>query len=268
MPPPAAAAPASTGTSARLEGAATQGALIRGRAAPGARWTIDGRAIDVAADGSFVFGLDRDAPPTVRLTEARGGTTATDILAVAPRAWDVSRLPTLAKVPVPQPEFDARRPAELARIAAARAVVTDATGWRQRFAWPLTGRISTLFGSQRIYADGAAGAYHSGIDIARPTGTVVRAPADGVVILAADAPFTLEGRLLLIDHGAGLSSAFLHLSRIDVAVGAAVRQGEAIGAVGMTGRATGPHLHWGLQWRGARLDPLLVAGAMPAGGAL
>jgi murein DD-endopeptidase MepM/ murein hydrolase activator NlpD len=107
------------------------------------------------------------------------------------------------------------------------------------------------------------GSYHSGIDIARPTGTPVVAPADGVVILAADHPFTLEGNLLMIDHGHGLNSAFLHLSRIDVRVGDHVRQGDPIGAVGATGRATGPHLHWSLRWRDTRLDPLLVAGTMP-----
>jgi murein DD-endopeptidase MepM/ murein hydrolase activator NlpD len=153
------------------------------------------------------------------------------------------------------------RPAELAQIAAARAQLTDAQGWRQRFLWPATGRISGLFGAQRIYR-GEPGAYHSGTDIARPTGTPVVAPADGVVILAADRPFTLEGNLLMIDHGGGLNSAFLHLSRIDVKVGEHVRRGQAIGAIGMTGRATGPHLHWSLRWRDARLDPMLMAGAM------
>ncbi|MES2754621.1 MAG: M23 family metallopeptidase, partial [Pseudomonadota bacterium] len=136
-------------------------------------------------------------------------------------------------------------------------------GWRQDFLWPAIGRISTLFGSQRIYANGEAGSYHSGIDIAKPTGSVVLAPADGIVILAAARPFTLEGYLLMIDHGDGLNTAFMHLSRIDVPLGASVRRGEPIGLVGATGRATGPHLHWSLKWRDARLDPLLVAGPMP-----
>ncbi len=152
-------------------------------------------------------------------------------------------------------------PATKAQIAAARAQVTDAQGWRQSFRWPATGRISGLFGAQRIYR-GEPGAYHSGTDIARPTGTPVAAPADGVVILAADKPFTLEGNLLMIDHGNGLNSAFLHLSRIDVKVGDHVRQGQILGAIGATGRATGPHLHWSLRWCDARLDPMLVAGAM------
>ena len=93
-------------------------------------------------------------------------------------------------------------------------------------------------------------------------GTPVRAPADGVVTLAADHPFTLEGNLLMIDHGAGLNSAFLHLSRIDVAEGQQVTRGQIIGAVGATGRATGPHMHWGMKWNDARIDPLLLAGPM------
>lgn len=191
------------------------------------------------------------------------GNAMLHMLNIAPRAWDISRLSTLPKYPVPAPEFARVRPAELAQINAARLQPTDAQGWLQQFRWPTTGRISTLFGSQRIYQNGEAGSYHSGIDIARATGTPVYAPADGVVVLAADHPFTLEGNLLMVDHGMGLSSAFLHLSRIDVRVGDHIRQGQMLGAVGMTGRATGPHLHWSLRWRDARLDPLLLAGAMP-----
>jgi hypothetical protein len=272
-PPVAVARPVPGGPALAIEGQAIQGGLVRGRTVPGARVTLDGAAVPVAADGAFLLGFDRDAGAgaVVRATlagTAPGAGTGAEtmrVLAVAPRPWDISRLPTLPKVPVPQPEFERRRPAELAQIRAARATPTAATGWRQPFRWPATGRLSTLFGSQRIYANGEAGSFHSGVDIARPTGTPVLAPADGVVVLAAPAPFTLEGNLLIVDHGGGLSSAFLHLSRIDVRVGEAVRQGQPIGAVGATGRATGPHLHWGLVWQGARLDPLLVAGPMGGG---
>lgn len=247
-----------------LDGASVQGGLVTGRLPPGSTLTLGGRPLAVAPDGAFILGFDRDAGPNAMLVATLpDGRTLTRPLAVAPRAWRMSRLPTLARIPVPDADFARVRPGELARITAARGLVTDAAGWRQRFRWPVTGRISTLFGSQRVYADGAAGAYHSGIDIARSAGTIVRAPADGVVVLAADHPFTLEGNLLMIDHGLALSSSFLHLSRIDVHVGDHVRQGEPIGLVGMTGRATGPHLHWGLHWQDARLDPLLVAGAMP-----
>lgn len=248
-----------------LAGSFEQGGIARGQVPPGTtELRCNGQPVPFAADRRFLIAFDRDAGPSA-LVEAvlADGLTVRDTLAIATHAWNISRLDRLAKVPLPSAEFEARRPAELARIAAARARQTPAEGWRQPFAWPATGRISTLFGSQRIYA-GEPGAYHSGIDIALPTGTLVRAPADGVVILAAEAPFTLEGNLLMLDHGMGLSSAFLHLSRIDVPEGAAVRQGQGIGAVGATGRATGPHLHWGLMWRGARIDPLLAAGAMHA----
>lgn len=247
-----------------LAGSFEQGGIARGQVPPGTTaLRFDGQPIPFAADRRFLIAFDRDAKPAALVEAVLGdGSIAREPLTIAPRAWNISRLDQLPKYPVPSAEFEARRPAELARIAAARAKQTAAAGWRQPFAWPATGRISTLFGSQRIYA-GEPGAYHSGIDIALPTGTPVRAPADGVVILAAEAPFMLEGNLLMLDHGMGLSSAFLHLSRIDVREGDAVRQGQPIGAVGATGRATGPHLHWGLMWRGARIDPLLVTGPMP-----
>lgn len=116
-------------------------------------------------------------------------------------------------------------------------------GWRQRFRWPVTGRISGVFGAQTIHA-GEPGSYHTGVDVARPTGTLVAAPADGIVVLASPPPFSVEGDLLILDHGMGLSSAFLHLSRIDVSVGARVRQDQPVDAIGTKGRSTGPHLHW------------------------
>lgn len=248
-----------------LEGVLTQGGAVVGTVPRDTvQLTLDGAPVAVAPDRRFLIAFDRDAPPVAVLVATLGdGTSIRKQLRIAPRAWDISRLNSLPKTPLPQPEFDRLRPAELAQINAARRGASDAQGWRQPFLWPVTGRISTLFGSQRIYKNGEVGAYHSGIDIARPGGTIVVAPADGVVTLAADHPFTLEGNLLMIDHGMGLNSAFMHLSQIDVHPGEAIRRGQVIGRVGMTGRATGPHLHWSLKWREARIDPLLVAGPMP-----
>ncbi len=247
----------------RWTGTLSQGGLILGTAPAGTRTlTLNGTPVALAPDGRFLAGFDRDAGPQASLIATLvDGRTVAQSLTIAPRAWRIERLDTLPKFPAPDPVFARLRPPELAQIVGARARVTDAQGWRQAFAWPATGRISGLFGSQRIYK-GEPGSYHSGTDIARPTGAIVIAPADGVVILAADHPFTLEGNLLMIDHGMGLNSAFLHLSRIDVKVGDHVAKGQPIGAVGMTGRATGPHLHWSLRWRDAKLDPMLVAGAM------
>ncbi|WP_085808990.1 M23 family metallopeptidase [Sphingomonas sp. TZW2008] len=249
-----------------IAGSASQGGLLLGTAPRGTiALALDGKPVAVAPDGRFVIAFDRDAASRATLFATLADRrVVTQEIAVAPRAWRIERLDRVAKVPVPSADFLARRPGELAQINAARAGSADVAGWRERFIWPATGRISGLFGAQRIYR-GEPGSYHSGVDVARPTGTPVVAPADGVVVLAAAAPFTLEGNLLVIDHGMGLNSAFLHLSRIDVRVGARVRQGEQIGAVGATGRASGPHLHWAMKWRDARIDPLLVAGPMPGG---
>ncbi|WP_253201149.1 M23 family metallopeptidase [Sphingomonas quercus] len=247
-----------------LTGERIQGGLIHGTAPAGTQIILDGKPVPTAPDGRFIIAFDRDAGPQATLIAILpDGRRQTETLAVAPRAWEIEELP-IPKGTSPSPEFLRIRGEELRQIAAARAIGTDAAGWTQSFHWPITGRISGLFGSQRVYR-GEKGAYHSGTDVARPAGTPVAAPADGVVILAADHPFTLEGNLLMVDHGMGLNSSFLHLSRIDVKPGDHVRQGQIIGAVGMTGRATGPHLHWSLKWRDARIDPLLLAGPMPAG---
>lgn len=259
-PAPRPAAPAPF----RYEGQRIQGGMLVGTAPAGVTsLTFEGEPIALAPDRRFLIAFDRDAGPTARLVARfADGREQVETLSVAPRAWQIERLPTLPKVSQPSAEFQRRRPPELAQIAAARKQETGAQGWSQRFQWPATGRISGRFGSQRIYA-GEPGSYHSGVDVAKPTGALVTAPAVGVVILAAASPFTLEGNLLMLDHGMGLSSAFLHLSRIDVRPGQRVRQGEVVGAVGSTGRATGPHLHWGMVWKGRRLDPMLIAGPMP-----
>ena len=248
-----------------LEGKAQQGGVLIGTA-PSAttELRLDDVPLRIDRDGRFLIAFDRDAGPQARLTaRLADGRMLSQTISVAPRAWRIERVNTPLRPVRDNEAFLALRRPELEQIAAARKVETGATGWRQHFLWPRIGRISGLFGSQRVY-QGVPGAYHGGIDIAGATGDPVLAPADGVVILAAERPFSLEGNLLMIDHGHGLSSAFLHLSRIDVKLGQAVRQGERVGAVGATGRATGPHLHWGLRWNEARVDPLLLAGPMPA----
>ena len=266
MPPPPQIVDAQTFA---LSGPAQQGALLSGTTPVGtALLLLDGQPVRFAAgDGRFIIGFGRDAAPSA-LLEARmqDGRLLRLPLTVAPRQWDISSLPTLYKGTTPSPEFLRIRAAETAQIEAARAVNADSDGWRQVFQWPATGRISTLFGSQRIYAGGVAGAPHSGLDIARTAGgpaiegTPARAPADGVVVLATDHPFSLEGNLVMIDHGFGLISALMHLQRIDVKTGDRVVRGEPIGLIGRTGRATGPHLHWGMTWNEVRIDPLLLIG--------
>ncbi|MBO9517833.1 MAG: M23 family metallopeptidase [Porphyrobacter sp.] len=245
-------------------GELTQGGWIRGEVPAG---TVSARlgdsAITFDGSGRFFAAFDRDAGPQATLVATMAdGRTLEAPLTISPRAWNIENVNASPTANVPSEEFMARRRPELERIAAARQVETGSQGWLQTFIWPATGRISGRFGSQRVYR-GEPGSYHSGIDVAGGTGTPYVAPADGVVVLAAESPFTLEGNLLIIDHGMGLTSAFLHSSELLVRTGDTVKQGQVIGRIGATGRATGPHLHWGLVWRGARLDPLLFTGPMP-----
>jgi murein DD-endopeptidase MepM/ murein hydrolase activator NlpD len=240
-----------------------QGSLSRGQTPPGTiRLVVNGEDVAIAPDGRFVIGFGRDYANTVLITAFQdGGKSVSERVTVAKRQWKIENLKTLPHHSQPDAEYQARRPGEIAQINASRRIPVTSDGWRQQFRWPVKGRISGFFGSQRIYA-GEPGSPHSGVDVAVPTGTPLAAPADGVVVLAASAPFTLEGNLLIVNHGLGLSSVFLHLSRIDVKVGDTVKQGQQIGAVGMTGRATGPHMHWSLRWHDERMDPQPLAGAM------
>jgi murein DD-endopeptidase MepM/ murein hydrolase activator NlpD len=248
----------------RVDGTPRQGALARGVAPAGTvSVTLDGRPVPLAPDGRFLIGFDRDAPAMARLAaRLADGREIGRTLAVAPRAWRIERVGLARPSSGPTPEYQRLRDAELVRIVSARSQASPAQGWAQRFIWPSRGRISGVFGSQRIYRGGVPAAYHSGTDIAPGAGAAVVAPADGIVTLAPPPMFSLEGNLVIVDHGLGLSSAFLHLGRVSVRQGQAVRQGQPIGTVGATGRATGPHLHWSLVWNGARIDPQAVAGAM------
>lgn len=246
-----------------IEGELTQGGWVRGTVPQGTQaLSLDGQPVDFAADGSFFIAFDRDAGPKAHLAARFADRIMAQVeLDVSPRSWQIENVNVARRTGGPTAAFMAIRQPELDAIRAARQKVTRAQGWRQRFVWPVAGRISGRFGSQRIYR-GEPGSYHSGIDITTgASGTPYVAPADGVVVLAVQG-YSLEGNLLIIDHGNGLDSAFLHSSRLYVSEGDAVKQGQHIGDIGMSGRATGPHLHWSLTWREARLDPLLFAGPM------
>ncbi len=249
-----------------IAGPLTQGGVVFGTAPPGTvAVTVDGAPVRLTGDRRFLAGFGRDAPATATLVARfADGTTDRRAVPVTPRYYDIESIPSLRQPPPdapPDPVYDARRAVELAEIAAARSGESDAMGWQQAFVWPVHGRVSGVYGSQRILG-GVPKAPHLGLDVAAPAGAAVSAPADGIVRLA-HGPFLLEGNLVMLDHGHGLVSAFLHLSRIDVTEGQHVARGERLGRVGMTGRATGPHLHWALSWRTARLDPGLF---VPEGG--
>jgi len=242
----------------RLPASASQGALVLGRTHPAGVVTTDGRNVRVAPDGSFVFGIGRDASGEVVVSVRQPGTGVVEHrIAVMPRDWPIERIAGVPPATVnPPPEIAARIAREQAQVVAARARDDAREDYAQRFIWPVRGRISGRFGNQRIY-NNTPKSPHSGMDIAAPQGTPVKAPAAGVVTFAAPDLY-LTGGTVLLDHGHGVSSNFLHLSRLDVKVGDRVEQGQVIGAVGMTGRATGPHLHWGMNWFDVRVDPLLV----------
>jgi len=243
-----------------LPAALSQGGLVVARLPEVSRATIGSKPVRVGADGTFVFGAARDekGPLAVNLTY-RDGHRETLRIPVTPRDWPVERVNGVPPKTVnPPPDIAARIRREQAEVVAARDRDDDREDFTQGFIWPVQGRISGRFGNQRVY-NGDPRSPHSGMDIAVPQGTPVKAPADGLVTFARPDLY-LTGGTVLLDHGFGLSSNFLHLSRLDVKVGQRVRQGEVIGAAGMTGRATGPHVHWGFNWFGVRLDPLLLPG--------
>ena len=246
-----------------LAGEPVQGGLVTGTAPSGVTaLTLDGKAIPFAPDGRFILGFDRDQPAQALLVARFGdGRVFQRTIQVRPRSWAIEHVDVAQRPTSSTAEFLRIREGELARIGAARARSSTSEGWRQRFLWPARGRISGVFGSQRVYR-GEPGAYHSGVDVAAGAGATVVAPADGVVVLAGPPAFSLEGNLVIIDHGMGLNSAFLHLASSSVSEGQVVRQGQPIGTVGATGRATGPHLHWGMKWGSARIDPQQLAGPM------
>jgi len=257
VPPAAAAADGFSFT-----GAFVQGGLVRGHAPPAtASLTLDGKPVQLDGDGRFILGFDRDQGGSATLVAQRAdGSRATRALSIAPRSWPIEHVDVARRPSGASPDYQARRDVELRRIAAARSIGATAAGWAQPFVWPARGRISGLFGSQRVYR-GEPAAFHSGLDIAPGAGAAVVAPAEGLVVLAGPPLFSLEGNLVIIDHGMGLNSAFLHLATVDVRPGQRVAQGERIGTVGATGRATGPHLHWSVKWNDARLDPQAMVAA-------
>lgn len=237
---------------------APQGALVLGKVPSGSKVRYAGRDLRVSGYGTVVFGVGRDelGPLEIEIKRPDGIRDATQI-AVTPRQWPQEQVNGVPPKTVnPPPAIAERIKREQALVTAARTRDDDRTDFAKPFVWPVQGRISGRFGNARVY-NGQPGAGHSGMDIAAPAGTPVKAPAAGVVTFAAPDLY-LTGGTLLLDHGFGVSSNFLHLSRIDVKVGDRVEQGQIIAAVGATGRATGPHLHWGMNWFDVRIDPLLV----------
>lgn len=243
-----------------LTGRFVQGGHALGRTWPRALIFVDGESLTAAsADGAFIIGFDRDAAGSVQIEARLDGRSTRRTLDIAR-----GRFPSTSVNGLPPSTVEPSDPELLARIQREVLVKTegfasriDADHFRDGFDWPLESfRVTSRWGSQRVL-NGTPARPHYGIDLAAPQGTVIRAPAAGRVALAQPG-LHFEGGLVLIDHGQGLITAYLHQSRLDVAAGQELRRGDPVGRVGMTGRATGPHLCWRMKWRDRNLDPSLL----------
>ncbi|GAA0653521.1 M23 family metallopeptidase [Brevundimonas lenta] len=243
-----------------LTGRFVQGGHAIGRTWPRALVFVDGESLTAAsADGVFIVGFDRDSPSSVEIVARSGDRSARRVLDVAPGDFPSTRVDGL-----PPATVEPSDPALLERIRREVLLKTegfasrvDADSFRDGFDWPLEQfRVTSRWGAQRVL-NGTPARPHYGIDLAAPQGTPIRAPAAGRVTLAEPA-LHFEGGLVLIDHGQGLITACLHQSELDVIAGQDVLRGQTIGRVGMTGRATGPHLCWRMKWRDRNLDPSLL----------
>lgn len=248
----------------RFRGIWQQGGMVVGRVAPVARVTLAGKRVEVGRDGYFVLGLGRDAPPEIELTVIDPLGQRSLRFEVDQRQYQVQRIEGVPQHTVtPPPEVLERIRREQQLVDRARGRISPRQDFLDGFTRPLEGPITGVYGSARIY-NGVPRNPHYGLDIAAPTGTLVRAPASGVVRLVHPDMY-FSGGTLILDHGQGLSSTFIHLSEILVEEGAEVARGDAIARVGATGRATGPHLDWRMNWRDVRIDPDLVLSHFPAG---
>ena len=248
-----------------LEGDAIQGGMLRGHTLPSAMVTFADITVPVLPDGAFLLGLGRDMPRTNTLTVTTDETCEQQV-AVTMREYRLQEINGVPQQTVtPSKEHLERIRAERAKVRTAKAQRLSrddgVRAVREGFIWPVTGRISGVYGSQRIY-NGTPGTPHYGVDVAGPTGTPVTAPAAGEVTLAESDLF-YSGGTVILDHGYGLSSSFLHLSEVSVAVGDQLVPGDLIGAIGATGRATGPHLDWRMSWFNQRIDPQMLVPPMP-----
>jgi murein DD-endopeptidase MepM/ murein hydrolase activator NlpD len=236
-----------------ITGAMEQGSLAFGQAPAGSVVALDGRPLTVLADGRFVFGFDYDqtkaALITVRYPDGGGDSRA---FKPTPRTYDIQHVNGLPQATVtPPPDVTARISREAQNIYLARLTQSGGTDFLSGFDWPAPGIESGVFGSQRI-DNGVAMSPHFGVDMAAPTGTPIHAPAAGVVSICDD--YYLDGGFTLLDHGQGVSTSYLHQSKRLVKVGDSVKRGQLMGLIGATGRATGPHLHWAMNWFQLKLD--------------
>lgn len=242
----------------KLNGTFNQGGMVLGKCPAPCTVKINGKALKVTAGGDFVFGFGRDASTDQTLSVAVGNKPAKPYpFTIKKRKYMVQSVTGVPQATVnPPPEVMERIAREQALVDAARNITSDRVDFMSGYAWPLKGRISGVYGSQRIY-NGQPGNPHYGLDIAAPVGTPVKAPMAGKVRLA-EPDLYFSGGTIIVDHGHGIFSSFIHLSKVLVKVGQEIKRGDVIGKVGATGRASGPHLDWRINWFSERLDPQYV----------
>ncbi len=254
--------PAPAASLLTLNGKMGQGSLIRGQVPADSRVLLNGEPLMVNGQGKFVFGFAREAAATHLLrVETPSGQIITRELQVPERDYNIQRIDGLASnmVTPPQAVLDRIRQ-DGTKVAKARSGKRDYDAVFTRFRWPAKGPITGVYGSQRVL-NGVPKRPHFGVDVGGPTGTAVVAPAAGIVTLADNLYYS--GNTIILDHGMGVFSTFLHLDTMAVKVGATIPRGGALGTIGASGRATGPHLDWRINWGTMRLDPQSVVHGTP-----
>ncbi len=245
-------------------GKVEQGGLLFASVPPGSRASIDGKEVRVSPNGDFLIGFNRDHPDTSTVVITYPNKLQEQhVFNVAKRKYDIQKIEGVAKKYVSPPESTLKRiRADNRLIGIARKRDDARTDFLETFIWPAIGPISGVYGSQR-YFNGKPRRPHFGLDIAAPKGTPVKAPASGIITVA-HADMYYSGGTIMLDHGHGLSSSFLHLDTVTVKVGQVVRQGDIIATIGDSGRVTGPHLDWRMNLFKLRIDPRQLVGDMPA----
>lgn len=240
-----------------LNGSLTQGSLIRAQLPAGSQVTLDDEPLVLNRQGKFVFGFDRDAAPEHTLSwTLPDGSQGQQTLTLTQRHFQTQRIDGLnQKMVTPPKAVSERISRDAAAVARARDISSELDAVFTGFIWPADGPITGVYGSQRIL-NGKPSRPHFGVDVGAPTGTPVVAPVNGVVRLASDLYYS--GNTLVIDHGMGVTTSYLHLNSMLVSAGDTVKQGQQIGTIGATGRATGAHLDWRINLRQQRLDPQLL----------